>query len=363
MNVDNYNGRFTAIPPGAILPGTMPSFRIFVRSNGRHILWATNGNAVTYEQLKRLAESGPNEVYIDIEDSFKYDQYLETHFGNILKREEPSGQQKAEIFIRVTNKVINQTFSASRESTVVQQETVGRIEAVVENALAFIAESRSIEALSKMVGHDYNTYEHATKVLWLTVLFLKSNKDILEHINPDYESYNADEKRKLLEQCGVAAMLHDIGKVLVPAEILNKNGPLNETEWEIIKRHPLGGLAMLLDTEIPLFVKKAILHHHEDFNGGGYPMNIEGDSIHPLARVIKIADAFDAMTSKRPYKDAISPSEAVRIMAGTPENGNGGQNRNNGMKHCFDEKYLRKFIILLGKLPAIAQKDIQTFKQ
>ncbi len=80
-------------------------------------------------------------------------------------------------------------------------------------------------------------------------------------------------------------------------------------------------------------------------------MGVVGYSIHPLARVIKIADVFDAMTSKRPYKDAMSPSDAVRIMVGTPDNGNGSQNRDSGMRHCFDEKYLRKFIVLLGKLP------------
>jgi len=343
----NYNGRFTAIAPGAIIPGYMPDFRIYVFANGRHILWANNGNTVTPDQLKKLMESGAEEVYIDIEDGFVYDQYLENRMGDILTREEPSGRQKAEIFARVTNKVIKQTFASTHESSVVQQESIDRIEAVVANALSFIAESRSIEALSKMVGHDYNTYEHATKVLWLTVMFLNENQDVLEQIEPGYTEYSNMEKKRLLERCGVAAMLHDIGKVLVPPGILNKNGPLNETEWEIIKSHTLGGLAMLLDTDIPVFVKKAVVQHHEDFNGGGYPMKIEGNSIHPLARIVRIMDVFDAMTSRRSYKDAMSPIEVAKIMAGD------GQDRDSGMKRCFDERYLRKFIILLGKLPAM----------
>jgi len=182
----------------------------------------------------------------------------------------------------------------------------------------FIAETKSLEALSKIIGHDYKTYEHATKVMWLTVLFLKENSDILEQIEPDYVHFTEHEKKKLLEQCGVAAILHDIGKVFVPTEILNKNGPLNEVEWEIVKRHPFGSLALLLDTGIPTFVKKAVLHHHEDFKGGGYPIGVAGDDIHPLARVIKIADVFDAMTSKRPYKDAMVPAEAIKLASSPP---------------------------------------------
>jgi len=348
---------FTAIPPGAILPGSMPDFRIFIRSNNRYILWAREGNTVTVEQLKKLAD-GPNEVYIDVEDGFKYDQYLETYLGDILKKEEPSNQQKAEIFSRVTNKVIGQTFAKTQSIGTLPQGVADRVKTVVENAFFFIAETKSLEALSKIIGHDYKTYEHATKVMWLTVLFLKENSDILEQIEPDYVHFTEHEKKKLLEQCGVAAILHDIGKVFVPTEILNKNGPLNEVEWEIVKRHPFGSLALLLDTGIPTFVKKAVLHHHEDFKGGGYPIGVAGDDIHPLARVIKIADVFDAMTSKRPYKDAMVPAEAIKIMVGTrsADNGNGRQNRDSGMKHCFDEKYLRKFVVLLGKLPATAQR-------
>ncbi len=345
------NSRFTAIPPGAILPGSMPDFRIFIRSDSRYVLWAREGNTVTLEQLNKLA-AGSNEVYIDVEDGFNYDQYLEAHLGDILKKDGASCQQKAEVFSRVTNKVIEQTFVVSQSGGGLPQDVIGRVKTVVKNALVFIAETRTLEALSKIIGHDYKTYEHATKVLWLVTLFLKANPDILEEIEPNCVHFTDDENSLLLEQCGVAAILHDIGKVFVPAEILNKNGPLNEVEWEIIKRHPLGSLALLLDTDIPVFVKRAVLHHHENFTGnGGYPMGVVGNSIHPLARVIKIADVFDAMTSKRPYKDAMSPSETVRIMAGIPDNGNGSKNRDSGMRHCFDEKYLRKFIVLLGKLP------------
>jgi hypothetical protein len=104
---------------------------------------------------------------------------------------------------------------------------------------------------------------------------------------------------------------------------------------------------------MPLFVKKAVLHHHEDFGGGGYPMNLEGMNITILGRVLRIMDVFDAMTSRRPYKEAVPPLKAVQIMVGTPEEKKDGEppgqdDRDRGMRRCFDDELLRKFIVFLG---------------
>ncbi|MBA4419169.1 MAG: hypothetical protein C0392_14870 [Syntrophus sp. (in: bacteria)] len=349
--------RFRAIPPGAIIPGSMPKFKIYVHtSKGRYMLWAADGNKVSPEQIARLSESGPNEVFISLEEEFKYEQYLEAHLGNILENQSSSDEQKAVIFSRVSTKVVKSAIENSFGLGSMSTDELNRTQMMVENALMFISESHSLQALAKMVGHDYQTYEHATKVLWFTVMFLKDNPDILERIQPDYISFDENQKIEMLRQCGVGALLHDIGKAFVTQDIINRDGPLTEVEWEIMKRHPLYGLAMLLDTDIPSFVKKAVLHHHEDFHGGGYPMNLEGLNITPLARVLRIIDVFDAMTSRRPYKEAMPPGKAVQIMVGIPadkktEGDSSVQDkRDQGMRRCFDEELLRKFILLLGNI-------------
>jgi putative nucleotidyltransferase with HDIG domain len=164
------------------------------------------------------------------------------------------------------------------------------------------------------------------------------------------------QQAEILRQCGVGALLHDIGKTYVSQEILNKSGPLTKVEMEIMKRHPLHGLAMLLITGIPEFVKKAVLQHHEDFDGSGYPMNLKGLNINILARVLRITDTFDAMTSRRPYKAPHTPRKAIEIMIGSQppkkkmnEEGEVEEDRDQGMIHCFDEDLLRKFILFLGE--------------
>jgi response regulator RpfG family c-di-GMP phosphodiesterase len=225
---------------------------------------------------------------------------------------------------------------------------------MINNALHFISESKSLLPLAQMIGHDYQTYEHATKVLWFSLAFLKEHPEFMAIICPGFEEMEEREQFSLLSQCGVAALLHDIGKTYVSLDILNKNGPLSPLEWEIMKRHPLNGLAILLGSNIPEFAKKAVLEHHEDFNGEGYPMGLRGLHISMLGRVLRIIDTFDAMTSRRPYKEPHSPKKAIEIMIGTPPAKKKADDsvkdiRDLGMSQCFDEDLLRKFIVFLGK--------------
>jgi HD-GYP domain-containing protein (c-di-GMP phosphodiesterase class II) len=347
---------YMAIPPAAVIPGALPEFKIYLRTpQGRYVLWALEGNKVTAEQLARVAEGGFKEIFVDIEEQFIYEQYIESNLGYILGNESSSDDQKAEIFSKVSINVVKGAFETSLGLGTMGADAVQRTQTLIENALKFIRESKSLQALSKMIGHDYQTYEHATKVLWFTVSFLRMHPDIMEQIEPGYQTHDETRQMELLKQCGVGALLHDIGKAFISQEILTKNDPLTEVEWEIMKRHPLNGLAMLLDTDIPSFVKKAVLHHHEDFHGGGYPMSLEGLNITTLARVLRIIDVFDAMTSRRPYKEPMAPMTAARIMIGTPddkqESGNPGQDdRDQGMKRCFDNELLRRFIVFLGNV-------------
>jgi hypothetical protein len=348
--------RFMSIPPGAIIPGSLPKFRIYVRSpEGHYILWALEGNEVSPAQIDTLSQSGRKEVYVDLEEGFKYEQYLEDNLGSVLDNKASTDEQKATLFSIVSTNVVKGAFENSLGLGTMTSDSLERTKMMVKNALMFITESGSLQALSKMIGHDYQTYEHATKVLWFTVAYLNENPTVLEQIHTGYQSREEDGKTELLRQCGVGALLHDIGKAFVSPEVLNKNGPLDPVEWEMMKRHPLSGMAMLLDTDTPDFVKKAVLHHHEDYHGGGYPLNLQGRSISILARVLRIIDVFDAMTSRRPYKDPLSPGKAMKIMVGIPEDETkkadpaAPADRDQGMRRCFDEDLLRRFVLFLGK--------------
>lgn len=110
----------------------------------------------------------------------------------------------------------------------------------------------------------------------------------------------------------VAALLHDIGKIKIPKKILNKPGKLTAQEWELIKQHPRFGSDIISNDPFLSQFSDSILYHHEYFDGRGYPHGLKGKDIPEIARIICIADSFDAMTSNRPYKGKISIRSALQ---------------------------------------------------
>lgn len=116
-----------------------------------------------------------------------------------------------------------------------------------------------------------------------------------------------------MEMLRVGAILHDIGKVVIPKKILNKPGKLDSLEYEIIKTHPVEGLNLV--TINNAIVDQGILYHHEKVNGKGYPFGLKGDDIPLVAQIISIADVYEALVSDRPYRKAMSHERALDIIA------------------------------------------------
>jgi putative nucleotidyltransferase with HDIG domain len=114
----------------------------------------------------------------------------------------------------------------------------------------------------------------------------------------------------------IGALLHDVGKLMVPAEVLNKPGKLTEEEWKLIQSHPSAGVELLADIDFPWDVRPIVESHHERWDGKGYPHKLVGEAIPLTARVLCIADVYDALTSKRSYKQAFTHDEAMEIMRG-----------------------------------------------
>ena len=113
---------------------------------------------------------------------------------------------------------------------------------------------------------------------------------------------------------GVAATIHDIGKLAVPAEILSRPGRLSEAEFAIIKQHPQAGQGIVAGIDFPWPVADVILQHHERLDGSGYPRGLHGDEISIGARILAVADTVEAMLSHRPYRPALGLDAALRTI-------------------------------------------------
>lgn len=173
------------------------------------------------------------------------------------------------------------------------------IEALLAQTDRILKEGRNgahiLEMLHGIRNYDDMTFVHSLNVSLICNIFARWLKF-------------SEEDTKALT---LAGLLHDIGKLLIPQEIIAKAGKLTEEEYDIIKTHAMKGYQVLKDQQVDIRVKYAALMHHERADGSGYPNGFVADQIEEFAKIIAIADVYDAMTSNRRYRNAICPFDVV----------------------------------------------------
>lgn len=186
-----------------------------------------------------------------------------------------------------------------------------------------------IELLSELIEfRDCESGEHVKRICVITDILLRKAGEL-------YPEYRLEDSKR--EKIVTSAMLHDIGKIAIPDNILGKPGRLTESEFELMKQHTmrgwtiLGSLSGLMDEELYSYCRDICRHHHERWDGKGYPDGLSGDGITLWAQVASVADVYDALTSKRVYKSAFSHEKAVKMITG-------------GECGCFNPKIMEAFI-------------------
>ncbi|UMZ72503.1 HD-GYP domain-containing protein [Natranaerofaba carboxydovora] len=184
---------------------------------------------------------------------------------------------------------------------------IGKIENITEELLTYTLSTRNHASLiNEMKSKDSYTFQHSMNVAVYSSLIGK------------WLNYDLD----TIKELSMAALLHDIGKMKVPETILNKPTKLSDEEFEQIKKHPEYGYEIIFNTKgLGKNIAFAILQHHERTDGSGYPLGLKEDKITDFAKIIAVADTFDAMTSERSYDQRYSPFDALNeIKAGAFKN-------------------------------------------
>jgi len=194
-----------------------------------------------------------------------------------------------------------------------QKQTIADQSQVVFDAKEFI--ERVVKLMSNAIElRDPYTKGHSDVVAQITTQIAQN---LFGDIFPNIDSVSH------------SALVHDIGKIAIPETVLNKPTLLTEAEYEMIKCHTILGARLVEPIAINNLFVEAILFHHEDFDGGGYPKGLQGKDIPLIARIIRMADYFDALTSNRPYRQRHEVKEALDVM-----------NKN---RHCFDPQIFEYF--------------------
>ena len=206
----------------------------------------------------------------------------------------------AELFRAQYNENVDTVKNVIHDISAGRQIDIEEVNKATGTMLSRINENRDIVAsINQMRDADEYLYTHSVNVALLSMLIGKWLK------------YGYYDVRSLVN----AGFLHDIGKGKISADIINKPAPLNEEEYEEIKKHPAYGFKIA--EKIPDLsddIRKGILMHHEREDGSGYPFGLVGDKIHRYAKIIAVADVYDAMTSNRCYRDMICPFEVIGHM-------------------------------------------------
>ncbi len=175
--------------------------------------------------------------------------------------------------------------------------------------------------LSKLSSHDPYTLQHSVGTAINSIILARKT--------------GIHSEAELLE-AGLAGLLHDVGKVKVSKEIINKPGPLDELEWEEMRQHSLAGYQILESQDLlSLRTKRAVLEHHEDQNGTGYPYRRLPEQVHFFSKIVSLSDIFNALTTNRSYSSARTPFDAFQLIR-------------DKMKFKVDEGLFRELVKIYG---------------
>jgi putative nucleotidyltransferase with HDIG domain len=249
-----------------------------------------------HEPYSILALSALPEVWIRDEDIHKFRLHVEALFvqKSPLLKELPL-EARASLIRSSAIHVMDDIFAEPSEENIKRGTQV-----VGSMVYTLMKDPNAYQLLSKLSAHDPYTLQHSVGTAVHSIMLAKKMGMKTE------EELNA---------AGIAGLLHDVGKVKVKKEIINKNGPLEELGWEEMRQHSLEGYNIVKDNpNVPEAAKLAILEHHEDKNGSGYPHGKKGSEVGLLSKIVCIADIFNALTTDRTYSKARNVFDALQFM-------------------------------------------------
>jgi len=289
---------------------------LYLRTNNQYVLYRAARLPFTQKDKLRLEETKQSTIFIYCQTEKDVRRFYEHNLSNIIDNKKISTQTKADVLFKCASGIAKEIFDAPEN-----KENIGKTRDVVNNTMSLLAQGTdAFLQIISLSGHDYHTYTHCVNVMAFSVSLLSS----LGVKDPE-----------LLKQTGIGALLHDIGKSKIPLSILNKPGPLTDSEWALMKKHPSFGAEMLAKAPVPELGRSIVVQHHEKISGTGYPFGLRKEKIDLSSQVVALCDAYDAMTTNRIYQPAIKPYQALQII--TQE-----------MRGHYDIEIVEKFIQLLN---------------
>lgn len=279
--------RLNSLPPFTAIP-----FDLFVSIGDHFVHYLRAGDKLQAEKIVSFEKKAPEAFFILAAERGHYQKFVRDG----LMSEQFDTKQKALILRESTMVLVEELFERPDIEQVLQDAR-----GVVEDFVTFMESDAA--AMANLIGlssHDFYTYNHSLDVS----IYSLGLGQVVGFRNMD------------LKELGLGGLFHDIGKRYVPLEIICKEGPLNDSEWMQMQKHPQYGLMILNEHNANDNLKACAFEHHESMQGNGYPQKLQANEIHAMARVVSVADTYDALTTKRSYNDPMRPTDAITLMSG-----------------------------------------------
>ena len=273
---------------GTLLPNTALPFDLYVSVNKKFIHYLPAGEKLSQEKISKL--KGSEQFFVPLPQRQAFKNFI----SSSLNQENVPMEAKAKILRDTSIALVEEIYEKKDigEALNDSKEVIGHFVELMNTT------PESIDHLIQLSTHDFYTFNHSLDV---SVYSLGIGKLM---------GYSDE----LLNELGRGSIFHDIGKKWVAAEIICKKGALDDAEWAQMQRHPEYGLKILSEYDVSEAIKACCFEHHESFLGNGYPQGLDANFIHPMARIVAIADTFDALTTQRSYNQPMTPKDAVTFM-------------------------------------------------
>ncbi|MCQ9473165.1 HD-GYP domain-containing protein [Pseudomonas alliivorans] len=296
----------------------------FCRPWNNDPFWVTHVETVLHDSdvLKRIQSSDTLEVWIDTRqgrDHMSAPTPTPAHDDEATVSLEQEVERAKAICGKARDVVMNM-FTEARMGQAMKMDNVDLMVEEISNSI--LRHPHALISLSRLKTSDEYTYMHSVAVCALMVALAK----------------RMGMKNEQVREAGVAGLMHDVGKMMIAPEVLNKPGRLTVEEFTLMKTHPEQGLK-ILEENLPVaaLVMDVCLHHHEKVDGSGYPDGLQGSDISIFARMSAVCDVYDAITSDRPYKKGWGVAHSIREMA--------------SWKGHFDDMVFQNFVKTVGIYP------------
>ena len=333
---------YLPVPLKSIPAESLAGLELYLANGGNYSLYSAIGLDFSNKDKERLLQADVVFIYVSVKDHRRYYETMENALQEIISDQNIQREKKSEILYSTSIELSNQLLSAPPDKKDLQ-----RASRLAQNTVQLIMKDNgAFGSLFDAFNHDFYTASHMVNVCSLTIA-LAGKMGLAEP--------------QILQNIGTGGLLHDIGKIFIPTDLLNTPDKLTKEQFELIKSHVTrGGEHLQSVANQPSDVMSIVTEHHERIDGSGYPQGLKHEQISPMGRLAAIVDSFDAMTSVRPYRSkTFSIAEALQIIEDethdkydreiffafssmiektAPDSGDGPTNKNNAIKISLKDK-------------------------